>query len=79
MADASGVGPWFPERESGWKKLPWVVRREKPGWPLGVQTMTKVNFTVRRFATEEAARKAADAANASASGSGAQQEGGANG
>jgi hypothetical protein len=57
-------GPWEASPYSGYGTRYWTVQRLNKAWLGGIQTMMTATFNPRRFGSEAAAKKAADAANA---------------
>lgn len=59
------LGAWEPVRDRGYcaNDRPWVLRRFNPKWFGIYETMQTKGYKDRRFATEAAAKKAAEIAN----------------
>lgn len=63
--NSSVVGAWVPARDVGHAAhaRPWVLERSNKKWRGGREVMLTESCMVRRFKTEEAAKKAANEAN----------------
>jgi len=65
VCSTAELGLWEPRRDVGYNahRRPWVLMRRNEKWWGGLETMVTASFKERRFGSEAAAQKAADAAN----------------